>query len=157
MELSRSMRRLYKLFFRLDLDDDLINKYFCFNGNKVNIPSALIIVTLLAVLNLYGVTTKSSEYFNGEIIPREYKRWVYFNLMLFAVVMTSGLTTLTIYALKYWYGASNEEQYPMIKRYSFIIQDILLLSIASSFAINMRLGNASSTYSKVTTACSATN
>lgn len=130
------VKHLYKLLFNISLSEELYNKYNEFNDHKVNTISTILCSVLLWICTYLNVIYKASENLYYNTIPKEYKSFVYINLILFTITLLLSLKICLMNYLKV-YHSDTMNSYSLFKKYkicSCFFQDLNLIFAILSFS-----------------------
>ena len=130
------VKQLHKLFFNVSLSEELYNKYNEFNDRKVNTIPTILCSFALWIFTIIQIIYKASKNLNSNMIPEEYKGFVYINLLLFIITFIFSLITSLIFYLKAYHAAFMDEYIVFVKFkiYSCLIQDLNLIFTIVSFS-----------------------
>ena len=130
------VKHLHKLLFNVSLSEELYNKYNEFNDHKVNTIPTILCSVALWMCAYINIIYKASENLHSNMIPEEYKGFVYINLILFIITFVFSLVISLIFFLKAYHATSMDKYITFVKLkiYSCFIQDLHLIFTMLSFS-----------------------
>ena len=130
------VKYLHKLLFNVSLSEELYNKYNEFNDHKVNTIPTILCSIVLWIFTIIQIIYKASENLRSNMIPVEYKGFVYINLILFIITFVFSLVISLIFFLKAYHATSMDKYITFVKLkiYSCFIQDLHLIFTMLSFS-----------------------
>ena len=130
------VKHLYKLLFNVSLSEELYNNYNEFNDHKVNTIPTILCSVVLWICTYFNCIYKASENLNSNMIPEEYKGFVYINLLLFIISLVFSLVICLMNYLKAYHAESMDLYtfFLKLKIYSCCIQDWNLIFAVLSFS-----------------------
>jgi hypothetical protein len=130
------VKHLHKLLFSVSLSEELYNKYNEFNDHKVNTMPTILCSVGLWICTYVNMIYKASDNLRSNMIPEEYKGFVYINLILFIITFILSLVICLMNYLKAYHAISMNEYIVFVKFkiYSCFIQDLNLIIAVISFS-----------------------
>ena len=140
------VKHLHKLLFNVSLSEELYNKYNEFNDHKVNTIPTILCSVALWMCAYINIIYKASENLHSNMIPEEYKGFVYINLILFIISFVFSEVICLMNYLKAYHAASMDKNivFVKLKIYSCFIQDLTLIiaivSVSTLLILKVMIG-----------------